>query len=246
MKRSVWLIGFLLVLWAVGSSQASPPIGTYAVIDKVVMEPSESAPERVQVWGIFARSTDGGTDHSPPVYGYLYFKLEEGQEDLCRREWKDLKALAGTGQCVAFAGRYKRDLNKAIVHKPADKPEKPDVYPVALGMFKLRNSSHPAAELRSLPVPATPVDGGTAAAGAVTLKARNILDTERRSAKYIFEIQNGAGAKEKSSPMAAGDRETAWSPQLQVKAGEKYTWRVWAVDGDWKGPVAAAQFKGKL
>jgi hypothetical protein len=56
---------------------------------------------------------------------------------------------------------------------------------------------------------------------------------------------NAAGEKETSQPIAAGDKETKWAPRMQVKAGEKYTWYVRAVDGEWKGPPATSMFQGK-
>ena len=40
----------------------------------------------------------------------------------------------------------------------------------------------------------------------------------------------------------AGEKETKWTPKMKVKAGEKYTWRVRATDGDWKGPVVTSGF----
>ena len=37
---------------------ASGPIGVYGIVEKVVFEPSASAPERIQVWGAFAYAGD--------------------------------------------------------------------------------------------------------------------------------------------------------------------------------------------
>ena len=33
---------------------ASVPLGVYAVVDKVVLEPADAEPQRVQIWGTFA------------------------------------------------------------------------------------------------------------------------------------------------------------------------------------------------
>jgi hypothetical protein len=95
------------------SAPPSGRIGFYAVIEKVVFEPNESAPERIQVWGAFMY-VDGGASQniatSSAKRGYLYFRIQSGitgftpasQIDLTRKEWADLKAVAGTGQAVGF------------------------------------------------------------------------------------------------------------------------------------------------
>jgi hypothetical protein len=36
------------------AARASDPTGIYAFVDRVVFEPSDTAPERIQVWGGFA------------------------------------------------------------------------------------------------------------------------------------------------------------------------------------------------
>jgi hypothetical protein len=92
---------------------ASGLVGIYGVIEKVVFEPSETAPERVQVWGAFAFANGGaGNDSawSPVKRGYLYFRLPpttvvaQQELDVIKREWADLKAVAGTPQAVGFGG----------------------------------------------------------------------------------------------------------------------------------------------
>ncbi len=108
---------FLLVLLAVSASvSASGRIGFYGIVEKVVFEPNETAAERIQVWGAFMY-VDGGASKnlatSAPKRGYLYFKIKslhagftpQVQIDLNKKEWADLKAVAGTGQAVAF-GSY--------------------------------------------------------------------------------------------------------------------------------------------
>ena len=92
-------------------TSASGPLGVYGIIEKVVFEPDEARAERIQVWGAFAY-VDGGAGSALGVSkaerGYLYFRLPNpnpattGLMDLVRREWADLKAVAGTGQAVGF------------------------------------------------------------------------------------------------------------------------------------------------
>jgi hypothetical protein len=92
---------------------ASGPLGIYGIVEKVVFEPNETSPERIQVWGAFAY-VDGyahslGLTVSAPKRGYLYFKLSDfanrAQVEAVKNEWADLKAVAATGQVVGF-GRW--------------------------------------------------------------------------------------------------------------------------------------------
>jgi hypothetical protein len=92
---------------------ASGRIGFYGIVEKVVFEPNETAPERLQVWGAFMY-VDGGASQSiatsPAKRGYLYFRISsnipnftpQSQIDLAKKEWADLKAVAGTGQAIGF------------------------------------------------------------------------------------------------------------------------------------------------
>lgn len=116
---------------------ASDPAGIYAYVDKVVLEPSEGAAERIQVWGGFALAAGNGYKYAPAQPGYMYFKLKPGKEEACRNEWNDLKSVAGTGQIVSFASRY---ADKGTVRSTDAKPENPDAYPTGWGMTKTKAS----------------------------------------------------------------------------------------------------------
>ena len=97
------VLGLAVVLTPMTS--ASGPLGIYGIIDRVVFEPDEHTPDRVQVWGAFAYVDRGRTPQlSPAKRGYLYFRLPTLGEsaETVRHEWADLKALAGTGQAVGF------------------------------------------------------------------------------------------------------------------------------------------------
>jgi hypothetical protein len=110
------LLAFAIALASVAIVTASGPVGIYGIVEKVVFEPNDRAPERVQVWGAFAY-VDGnnpqGTVVSNARRGYLYFKLptlmpgfiDQAQIDNVKKEWADLKTVAGTGQAVGF-GRW--------------------------------------------------------------------------------------------------------------------------------------------
>ena len=101
---------FILALAAVMMpvTSASGPLGIYGIIEKVVFEPNDRAPERVQIWGAFAYVERGRSvkvdQLSPAKRGYLYFRLPTYGEsaETVRSEWADLQAVAGTGQAVGF------------------------------------------------------------------------------------------------------------------------------------------------
>src|ERR1043166_965775 len=57
-------------------ARASDPIGIYAFVDKVVFEPGESSPERIQIWGGFAVAEGMGYDYATAARGYLYLTIK--------------------------------------------------------------------------------------------------------------------------------------------------------------------------
>jgi len=130
------LLTAFVALFGVGATRAlaSNPIGIYALVDKVVFEPSEANPERIQVWGAFAIA-EGGYTYKDAERGYLYYKVNPDKPTACHNEWADLKSVAGTGQIVAFGSRYGE---KGTLRKNGAKPERPDVYPVAMGLTKVK------------------------------------------------------------------------------------------------------------
>jgi hypothetical protein len=121
----------LLILAAgVGLAYASDPTAVYARVDKVVLEQ-----ETIQVWGVFSMAKpDDRNFYLPPARGYLYFKLGDDPSN-ARKEWADLKQMAGGGQLVSFGSRYKF---KARLRKPEERPESPDPYVANFGMAKVR------------------------------------------------------------------------------------------------------------
>jgi len=131
------LVTLLLLLSGFCASRAlaSDPVGIYAIVDKVVFEPNETNPERIQVWGAFAIAEGSGSTYKKAERGYLYYKANSEKATACRNEWTDLKTIAGTGQIVAFGSRYGE---KGALRKKEAKPENPDVYPVAMGLTKVK------------------------------------------------------------------------------------------------------------
>lgn len=128
-----------VVMLSVGAARASDRVGVYALVDKVTLEPSAEKPERIQISGVFARATPNDRNlYDAPQRGYLYFTLPIGREDLARREWNDLKELAGTRKVVALGSR---DGIKPRIRRTDEKPEGADVYEVNAGLVKIRSDT---------------------------------------------------------------------------------------------------------
>jgi hypothetical protein len=242
--RSLFVVTSGLTLLA-GGARASDPVGVYALVEKVVLEPNDKAPERIQVWGAFSLATPTDRDrYDPPARGYLYFRLPSEKAEKARIEWADLQKLAVKAEPCAFGSRYAQKDGKIRVRRAAEKPADPSAYPLGFGVTKMQNVEKyaPVRDLLLLPAQESPADGGEVRAGKVTLVARNLPREAGRKARYLFEIEGAGGEREESPALEPGDKETRWSPRMEVKEGVKYTWRVRAVEGDWKGPVAIAVF----
>jgi hypothetical protein len=247
MYRIACLLALATTLAVGGAARASDPIGGYLIVDKVVLEPAD-APTTIQIWGSIALAKgERGSFYNDPVRGYLYYKAPSGKEDVCRKEWNDLKKAAGTAQIIGFGSRYELKALGSI-RKADAKPEAPDTYPLSNGLVKIGEDedSTPfnegnAVYLRALPAPQTPAEGARVAPGEITLVIQNMIDKKHTKAKYVFELEAVSGGKEEGT-VESGDKETKWTPKMKLKAGEKYTWRVRAVEGEWKGPAATSSF----
>jgi hypothetical protein len=244
MRRVAWLAAAVVLLG--GTARASGPLAVVAVVDRVVPEPSAGTPERLQVWGTFVFAQDEGRSYAPPAYGYLYYAPQPAEEEAWRRAAADLSKLAGSGQVVGW-GDTDLDRNLGRVRRPGERPDRPDPFPEGNSLHRLRADSTfaPVRALATTPAPAAPAGDEAVPAGKVELVARNARSRDRAGANYVFEIESASGEREMSPPVAAGNEETRWSPRLEVKDGERYTWHVWAVAGDRKGPAGAASFRGK-
>ena len=135
-KRTARLavLGITLSLSAV--LQASDMVGIYGVVEKVVVEPNDKAPERIQIWGAFAMAEGRGSTYGPAQRGYLYYTCPAGQENVCRKEWSDLKSVAGKGTAVGIGMRYKPT---GRVRKADEKVASPDPYPIQMGVLIVDN-----------------------------------------------------------------------------------------------------------
>jgi hypothetical protein len=142
-KRMVGLIGLTAALAMSVVLHASDRVGIYGVVEKVVLEPSETAPQRVQVWGAFALADGSGSTYHAPQRGYLYYTCPSGQESICRKEWADLKSVAGKNTGVGFGQRYKPT---GRVRTAQEKAVSPDPYPIDMGVVKVESESDRGSE----------------------------------------------------------------------------------------------------
>lgn len=153
MNRRILLAAVCLSLFVLPfpASAFSDWTGVYARVDRVVFEPNEAAPQRIQIWGAFAIAIkQNPRDYATAQRGYLYYSVVPGKEEVCRKEWADLKKLAGSGEIVGFGARHL----DSRVRKAEEKLSSPDDYPLSSGLVKMsaRGSDYaPIKELRSLP-----------------------------------------------------------------------------------------------
>jgi hypothetical protein len=105
------------------------------VVEKIVLEPPDAVPQRIQIWGAFALAERNSPDeYGAPQRGYLYYSCPQGQESVCRSEWADLKTVAGKSTGIGFGGRYK---DAGRVRKADEKAASPDPYPIQMGVVRM-------------------------------------------------------------------------------------------------------------
>jgi hypothetical protein len=126
----------------------SDPVGVYCLIDHVTLEPNDAEPQMAQIWGAFAVS-DGkpGNSYLTPAAGYFYFTCAKGRETVCANEWMDLKSLSGKMQLSGFGSRYGA---VGRLRLSTEKAASPDVYPIAMGVFRSGNAFTDPTMLESL------------------------------------------------------------------------------------------------
>src|SRR5262249_28294893 len=131
MKKMIGVLVLSALLFSSNQVYASLPTGLYMLVEKVEKGPDPEKPEWIKIHGVFMNEIDQDNNDSPerrPERGWLYFSVVKGKEDLCRKEWKDIESVAGTGKAVAVGARHGELLGKntqysvsRIVKK--DKPE---------------------------------------------------------------------------------------------------------------------------
>lgn len=110
MKRVLVVLIGIGTLVAVSHLRASGPLGVYAIVEKVAFEPNEATPQRIRITGAFAyaENPDRTQQTSAAKRGYMYFKLPDdgAAAERVRREWNDIKSVAGTGQAIGFGSWF--------------------------------------------------------------------------------------------------------------------------------------------
>jgi hypothetical protein len=135
----------VLSIMCLGIGYASGPIGVYALVEKVAFEPSADKPDHIRITGVFITAEEGSSDvYSAPQRGYLYLALPRGNEQLARREWEDLKSIAGSRQVVGL-GSVWSGRARVRVRKSDEEAKSPDDYPLGNGLVKI-NADQPRAK----------------------------------------------------------------------------------------------------
>lgn len=148
MKSAACLIGLLVVCVMTADVRAGGPPPVCMAVDKLVFEPNENTPVRIQIWGSFALLNDSKDTYGKPVRGYLYYSVAPGKEDESRKEWAKLKKLVADRRLVSYGicGEPKIDSH---LRKPTDKAEAATAFPLVergfADAYKLR-TTYPSLE----------------------------------------------------------------------------------------------------
>jgi hypothetical protein len=143
----------LIILTTQVSFAKNGNIGIYGVVDKVVLEPNEHSPQRIQIWGLFVVPVQMSSgEYRAPQRGVLYFKLPPGRERVVRKEWTEIKKIAGTGKPIGFAQYWVWDQDdpqdnlhtslEVHVHGTGDFGS-PDPYPPDRGIVRTNDGNNP-------------------------------------------------------------------------------------------------------
>ena len=145
---SLTLLIVVLYMTASQRALASDPTGVFAAIDKVVLEPNDTAPERIQIWGAFSLAQGKfGDQYESPKTGYMYFKLPTMKSEVAKKEWADLKSVAGKHEIIGFGTRFEE---KGRVRKGDEKAENPDAYAVGWGLIRMKDRSTEYSPIKQL------------------------------------------------------------------------------------------------
>jgi hypothetical protein len=128
-------------------------IGIYGIVDKVVFEPDESSPERIQIRGLFVVPIPISSGlYKAPQRGVLYFSIPPDRKEIAGKEWVELKRLAGSGQILGFAAYWVPNPSdpqgnphtSLVVHVHKNGPlGLPDAYPLGIGVLRIDEGHRP-------------------------------------------------------------------------------------------------------
>jgi hypothetical protein len=151
--RVVMLSALVILLPIQISLAKNGNIGIYGIVDKVVFEPDESSPERIQIWGLFAIPVPISSGlYQAPQRGVLYFSIPPDRKEIVRKEWVELKRLAGSGQILGFTGYWVPNPSdpqgnphtSLVVHVHKNGLlGLPDAYPLGIGVLRIDKGHKP-------------------------------------------------------------------------------------------------------
>jgi hypothetical protein len=126
-----------VALIAAAPAPASDPIGVFAVIDRVLLEPADN-PRTIQIWGVFALADKNDrNNYLPPQRGYLYYSLPAQNPRAALAEWSDFTTVAGKNQPLGWGSRY---AEQGRVRLASEKVANPDVYQLGFGLVKVMSA----------------------------------------------------------------------------------------------------------
>ena len=127
MTRYLMTVAAAVVGFGAAAEAGGPP-PVYVVVDKVTLEPSAGAPERIKISGSFVRLEDvDAYKYGKPVEGFVYLGLGVGKQAEARAEWEKWQKAAGTGKVVAVGSCGEAgSLLTVTIRKPDERPAKPD------------------------------------------------------------------------------------------------------------------------
>jgi hypothetical protein len=142
MRPALALVAVVLLLSLTSNSLIAKngTVGIYAVIDEVTFEPDGPSPNFIRISGVFVVPVPMSSGmYRSPQRGYLYFRIPSGMEETTRKDWNELKSIAGTCQVVGFAeywvpnpddpnGNPHRSLE--ITVRADNGAASPDIYPL--------------------------------------------------------------------------------------------------------------------
>jgi hypothetical protein len=128
MKSALCLIGLLVICTTTPEVRAGGPPPVCMAVERLVFEPNENTPTRIQIWGSFALLNSTRDAYGEPVRGYLYYTAAPGKEEESRKKWGELKKLVAEQHLVSYGicGEPKVDGH---LRKPTDKAEAPVEFP---------------------------------------------------------------------------------------------------------------------
>jgi hypothetical protein len=157
MRHALAVVAAALPLTFVATANATTVANVVCDVERVVLEPSETAPTHIQIHGAFALAEGGpGAPYSAPVRGYLYLACPAGREADCKTHFADIKKALGSTQCAGIG-----QAGEALPRVRADgvTPASPDTYSFGIGVLLSEWHGGACAKAKALPDTVTPDAG---------------------------------------------------------------------------------------